>query len=36
MTSFGLSTKTEFTVHMSLSTHATLNCDSNGLFTTVK
>jgi len=27
---------TEFTVDRSLSTHATWNCDSKGLFTTVK
>jgi len=27
---------TEFTVDRSLSTHIALNCDSKGLFTTVK
>jgi len=34
-TLIALSTKTEFTVDRSLSTHATWNCDSTGLFTTV-
>jgi len=34
--SFALSIKTEVTVDRSLSTHATWNCDSEGLFTTVK
>jgi len=39
VTSFALSalsTKTEFTVDRSLSRHATWNCESTGLFTTVK
>jgi len=38
VTSFALialSTKNKFTVDRSLSTHATWNCDSKGLFTTV-
>jgi len=39
VTSFALialSTKTEFTVDRSLSTHATWNCDSKGLLNRVK
>jgi len=36
VTSFALSIKTEFTVDRSLSTHETSNCDSKGLFITLK